>query len=170
METKDQNTVSIRMTGDAETALNLFIGNIREKVLRSATYAGAKVLYDEMRQRTQNATPDLYGQVTGQLKDAIYHWHDDKQSGLNKQVYAVGVNKKKAPHWHLIEYGHWQIYSTYKGQDGKFYTLKVNGNPVMSQNPKRVPAYPYIRPTFDAMGKSALEAAKKRMSERLKEF
>ena len=158
------------MKNDAETALNQFIGHIREKVLRSATYAGAKVLYDEMCQRTQAATPNIYGQGTGQLKEAIYHWHDDKQSGLNKQVYVIGVNKKKAPHWHLIEYGHWQIYAVYRGSDNRFYTLKMHGKPVMSRNPKKIPAYPYIRPTFDAKSKSALDAVSKKMAEKLKEY
>mgnify|MGYP000466218330 CR=1 FL=1 len=168
--TVPSESVSVRLTGDAEASLNKFISNIREKALRSATYAGAKILYEELSRRVQTVTPNLYEAKTGQLERAIYHWHDDKKSGANKQVYAIGVNKVKAPHWHLIEYGHWQIYTVYQGSDGKYYTMKVNGQPVMSRNPTRVQAYPYIRPTWDSTGAKALEAVKNKMSDKLKEL
>jgi HK97 gp10 family phage protein len=53
--------------------------------------------------------------------------------------YRVSWNKKKAPHGHLIEFG-----------------------------TSRTPAYPFIRPAFDHIGR-AIKAGQERMSERLGE-
>ena len=44
----------------------------------------------------------------GQLRDAIYHVYADQLSSDGHAVYRVSWNAKKAPHGHLIEYGHWR--------------------------------------------------------------
>lgn len=137
---------------------------VREKVLRSATHAGAVVFYKEMRLRVPVDKGTLYA--------SIYRWHDDKRSNGNRQFYLVGPNKAKAPHWYNVEYGHW-LYN--KNIAGRWQRSKSNPNargpgahdlagalPV----PKWVPAQPYIRPTFDAAVGKAIAAMKARAGER----
>lgn len=160
------DALGIRLEGNASTSLGLLAGILREKVLRSATYAGARVLYDEMSLRA--AAVNKSGQSAGQLAGAIYHWHDDKASTLDTQTYYIGVNKKKAPHWALIEFGHWMPYVTYKGSDGQFHTLRVNGKPVYRATPKFVPAQPYVRPTWEAKKDYAINQIKVTLAEKLK--
>ena len=156
------DAIGVKLEGEASTSLNLLAGLLREKALRSATYAGAKILYEEMKVRAESQSK------TGQLSRAIYHWHDDKKSTLDSQSYVIGVNKREAPHWHLIEFGHWMPYVTYKGKDGLFHTKRINGKPVMRMNPKFIPAQPYVRPTWDAKRDMALAAMKQKLAENLK--
>lgn len=161
-------TIGVKLEGNATTTLNLLAGALRDKMLRSATYAGAKALYEEM---CVNADAvNRSGQAKGQLRGAIYHWHDDNKSTLNSHTYYIGVNKKKAPHWHLVEFGHWMPYVTYKGKDGQFHTKRVNGKPVYLQTPKFVPANPYIRPTWEAKKDYAIGQIKLTLAEKLKAF
>ena len=123
--------------------------------MRSAAHAGAVVLYDEMRAR---APVDQ-----GTLRDSIYRWHDDEYSKDGRQRYVIGPNKGKAPHWHLIEYGHWRV---------NVVTRLPNGQTVATTErlpaPVWVPAQPYIRPTFDAKVTAAIDAAKARIGEGIK--
>ncbi len=85
---------------------------VREKVLRSATRAGALLFYYEMQMRVPKRE--------GTLLYSIYHTHLDKRSTKFRQVYAVGPNKAKAPHWYVVEYGHWR------------YNKFVNGRRVLN--------------------------------------
>lgn len=158
------DAIGVKLEGEASTSLNLLAGLLREKALRSATYAGAKILYAEMKMRASMPSPD----GKGTIRNAIYHWHDDKKSTLYSQSYVIGVNKREAPHWHLVEFGHWMPYVTYKGKDGLFHTKRINGKPVMRMNPKFIPAQPYVRPTWDAKRDMALAAMKQKLAENLK--
>lgn len=106
---------------------------IQEKVLRSAARAGIDVFYKEIRLRVPFATGKLY--------ESIYQWHDDKQSKPTRQVYATGPNKRKAPHWHWVEYGN-----------------------------IRMAKQPYIRPAYLGKLEAAHQAARARMSERMREL
>ena len=45
------DAIGVKLEGEASTSLNLLAGLLREKALRSATYAGAKILYEEMKMR-----------------------------------------------------------------------------------------------------------------------
>lgn len=121
---------------------------LSEQALRSAARAGALVFYNEMRLRAPVAS--------GQLRDSIYHWHDYLYSTPTRQIYRIGPNKAKAPHWYVVEYGHWRVNAIVNGRPTK-QRLKV---------PVWEPANPYIRPTYDGKVNAALEAAKKRLAER----
>lgn len=114
--------------------LEQFAKDIQEKAIRPAAFAASKVLYAEMQIRVPVGE-------TGNLKDAIYQYHNEKLSTDGKQIYSVGVNKRKAPHWHLIEYG----------------TI-------------RAPAYPFIVPTYDAKILEAMQAARVRLAEKIEEI
>lgn len=121
--------------------------------LRPAAHQGALVLYNEVLQRVPTDS--------GLLRSAIYRWHDDKQSTADRQIYQIGVNKRKAPHWHLIEYGHWRA-NRFRLIDGKWLPTRER-----LDTPVWVPANPYIRPAFDARLEGAFDAARRRMAEKL---
>lgn len=130
-----KESVSIGFDSDIGAALRKYAADIREQALRPAAYAAAAVLYREMKTRTASFAK------TGTLRDSIYHWHDSKQSTKGRQVYAIGPNKVKAPHFHMVEYG-----------------------------TSKMAAHPYIRPTWDSKIGEAMAAAKKRLAEKMKEI
>lgn len=171
---------SAGFTNSLSDALASITEAIRTKALRSAAHAGAEVFYQEMRIRTAGIEGGPRP-LTGRLQKSIYQWHDFKKSTPTRQVYAVGPNKKEAPHWFNVEYGHVRTnyvvevdpgrdLSKYKrlivGQDGRIYLpLKRR-----LTTPAHVPARPYARPTFDAKATEAVQAMKKRLAERINEL
>jgi len=150
------NHVTFRIKGDLKDGLRKLGGEKLTKALRSGVYAGAKMIYTDMLMRVPIDD--------GVLVDAIYHWHDDKVSTPTRQVYRIGPNKAKAPHWHLVEYGHWRRNVVYR-KDGKLI-----GTRKRLDVPKWVPAYPYIRPTYDATISNALSASMARLKVRIGEL
>jgi hypothetical protein len=149
---------------------------LRTKVLRSAAYAGARVLYDEMRRTVPVKTGELYG--------SIYHFHDEKQSNERRQVYLIGPNKVKAPHWWFAEHGHW-LYNRYAA--GKWLESKKNksarvGKPEPSgwgdvhvlpgarDEPVFVPGTGFIWRTWMNKKDEALQAVARRARERFAEL
>ena len=147
------SVVGMSMTSSASGALAQFAAEIRSKALRPAAHAGAEIMYREMRLRVPVHE--------GQLYSAIYQWHDDKRSTDTRQVYVVGPNKVKAPHWHLVEYGHWRVNKV----------VRVGGRLIATkerlETPVWVPAKPYARPAFDARVQAAVQAMLKRLKERV---
>ncbi|GGX32790.1 hypothetical protein GCM10007242_44680 [Pigmentiphaga litoralis] len=150
------NQVSITLEGDLKAQLEQFAENVRTEVLRPTVYAAARVLYDEVRIRVPVDEGTLYG--------AVYHWHSEKESTAGRVVYYVGVNKKKAPHWHLVEFGHYRTNEL----------VRVNGRWMATtrrlETPVWVPAYPYIRPSYDAKIGAALQSALDRAGEKIEEI
>lgn len=151
---------------DAIAGLQRLEDLVRSKVLRSAAFAGANVLYREMRIRVPVKEGTLY--------NAIYQFHDDT-STPDRQTYFVGPNKRKAPHWYFIEFGHW-LYN--KQIDGRWQRSKPNRAargpgahtlPGARKEPLWVPPKPFVRPTWEAMRKQTITAMKLRASERLRE-
>lgn len=135
---------------DIATSLNAFVDEVREKAFRPSAFAAVSVLYDEMHLRTPvgptrkikiKATGTVITREGGTLKASIYRYHDVKKSDKSKQIYAVGPNKRKAPHWHMVEYG----------------TVKSAANP-------------YIRPTYDAKIGKALDTATEVMTKEIEKL
>ena len=163
--------IEAKLTGDLAGDLDRFAKNIQDKVVLAGVAAMAKVIYDEVKLNTSGARAhggrplDPPDSVTGTLHNAIYRVFSPEQSTDEVKVYKVSVNKSKAPHWHLVEFGHWQPYAVVKMPDGNIVTLK---NRPLDQ-PVFVPAVPYIRPTFDATSAQAIEAMKVRYAEALRE-
>jgi len=62
----------------------------------------AKKVFMEAAMVAVNEAKDLVPVKTGTLKSAIFASYGDKK----KPNVLVGVNHKKAPHAHLVEYGH----------------------------------------------------------------
>lgn len=135
--------------------LDMLAGPIRVSLARSMAVAGGKVLRDEAKARIHT--------VNGVLANAIYLAFRDAYSDDRKVQYAVTWNKRKAPHGHLVEFGHWQIHPVIKLPSGTYITDKKR----RLKTPRWVPAYPFLRPAMDAAGGRARAAMIARGRERL---
>lgn len=89
-----------------------------EVAVRPSAQAGAQVMYDEV-QRNVNAL----GKKTGNLAKSIYQKFSQDNSNRLRAEYHVSWNYSKAPHGHLVEYGHLQRYVTYIDKRGQWKTL-----------------------------------------------
>jgi HK97 gp10 family phage protein len=95
------------------------MGDRAEAAARPAAQAASQVLYDEVK-RNVSVIP----QKTGRLDHAIYQVYSQSNSSEGRATYHVSWNVRKAPHGHLVEFGHVARYVTYIGKDGNFYTAK----------------------------------------------
>ena len=178
--------ISFSLEGDFTEKLRKLDNDLRTKVLRSGAYAAARVIYDEMHQQVPVGK-------TGKLYASIYHWHDDKRSTSGKQIYAIGPNKQGAigatkgadgqakepgfaPHWHLIEYGHWRYNRSINGRWQRSKSVKSKRGPDAHDLPGAlavpvwVPAIPFVRRTWDNKIQAALDAGLKRIGVRFTEL
>jgi hypothetical protein len=159
--------VETKLTGDMIAGLDKFEKAITQSVIMSGVAAAAKVIYDEVKRNAPVYKGEAFTRKSGvkttpgQLRDAVYRVYSPERSLDGTKVYKVSVNKSKAPHWALIEYGHWQTTTLYHGKDGKVGVRKLDP-------PRWVPPHPYIRRGWDKM-QQAIEAGKARIAQRLSE-
>lgn len=102
-----------------------------EVAVRPAAQAGAQVMYDLVKTNV-----NALGQKTGNLRKSIYQVFSRDNSGPVRAEYHISWNNKKAPHGHLVEFGHVQRYVTYIDKRGQWKTLvraEMRGKP----RPKR---------------------------------
>lgn len=144
------------------------LGTDVEDAVRPAAQAGAQVLYDAVRRNVSGI-----GTVTGKLGRSIYQVYSKSSSGPARATYHVSWNHIKAPHGHLVEFGHIQRYRVYRGNDGKTRLMvrpgmesarKPRRNASQAEKdayyiplpdgPRQVPAKPFIRPAFDKVGQA----------------
>jgi HK97 gp10 family phage protein len=151
-------TVSAKLDVSGWTkALDKLAGEKRVSLARSMCVAGGEVLRDEAK---------LLAPVKdGVLKDAIYLAYKDALSGESRQVYSVSWNHRKAPHGHLIEFGHWQPYKVVKLPNGDWFTTKEK-----LPSPKWISAKPFLRPAYDIAKERAVQAMIERGKQRLPEL
>lgn len=129
-----------------------------ESAIRPAAQAGAQVLYDAVMRNVASI-----GRVTGNLQRSIYQAYSADNSSDFVSTYHISWNKRKAPHGHLVEYGHLQRYEiTYDPATKRFTTHK--DRPLAE--PKHVAAKPFVRPA-QALMPAAIEAAKAELYRRL---
>lgn len=131
-----------------------------EAAVRPAAQAGAQVLYEAAK-----ANVARIGRKTGNLAASIYQAYSRDNSGPLRAEYHVSWNRKKAPHGHLVEFGHIQRYVTFVDDQGKWRTAvrpeargrKKPGRKApqavkdayyvpLKGGPKLVGAKPFIRP------------------------
>ena len=145
------------------SALDGFLDQLGDQVgeaIRPAAQAAAQVLYEDV---VKNV--NAIGSVTGNLRRSIYQAYSRRNSADGqKAVYHVSWNAMKAPHGHLVEYGHLQSFHVYMGKDGNWYTDK--SRPLST--PRQVAAKPFVRPAM-AKFDVAIEAAKTELLKRLDE-
>jgi len=106
---------------------------------RPAAQAGAQVLYNEVMRNVSRIK-----RKTGNLAASIYQVYSKDQSRPNGlQTYHIGWNHRKAPHGHLVEFGHLLRYEiTFDPLTKRFTTHK--DRPLAT--PRQVAARPFIRP------------------------
>lgn len=137
--------LSVNLTGDMISGLDKFESDIKGKAILSGVAAMGQVIYDEVKLNTSGMRKtgkplDPPGLKTGTLDRAIYRVYSPERSSDGVKVYKVSVNKSKAPHWFLIEFG-----------------------------TSRAPAHPYIRPAASKMPE-AIAAGMARMAVRMAEI
>jgi hypothetical protein len=157
--------------GDLIGALDKFEANLKEKALRPAAFAGALMMREEVKIRVPRRT--------GTLHDSIFMYYDKVKSSETVKTYLVGPNKRKAPHWYVIEYGHF-LYNRWAGRwlrsksnpsaRGTPGTMDVHDLPGARKEPLWVPARPYLRPAYDSKIGDCLDAMKARLAEKIKEI
>lgn len=118
---------------------------------RPAAQAGAQVLYDEVRRNVARI-----GRKTGNLAASIYQaYSEDNSTPGGRATYHVSWNARKAPHGHLVEFGHLQRYQvSYDPKTRRFLTDKTKPLPT----PRQVAARPFIRPALSSKAEAAYQA------------
>lgn len=130
-------SVTISVDTSALDRLIDYLATDVEAAVRPAAFAGAEVLYNAVKRNVAGIKP-----VTGNLARSIYRVFSKRNSGQGVATYHVSWNARKAPHGHLVEYGHWQRYRVYRGEDGQLHTDK--SKPL--DTPIRIAGRPFIRP------------------------
>ena len=129
-----------------------------QAAVRPAAQAGAQVLYDEVKRNVARLK-----RKTGNLERAIYQAFGPDNSAEGRVTYHVSWNRRKAPHGHLVEFGHLQRYEvSFDPNTKRFTTHKDRPLPA----PKQIAAKPFVRPAM-AKFPQALEAAKEELFKRL---
>jgi hypothetical protein len=134
-----------------------------EAAARPAAQAGAQVFYDAVKANVRKLR-----RKTGNLDASIYQVYSRDHSAKGRAEYHVSWNHTKAPHGHLLEFGHVQRYVTYIDKRGQWKTLvrpEMRGKPkpggkrdqallarqdayyvLLKGGPRIVGAKPFIRP------------------------
>ena len=108
-----------------------------DNAARPAAQAGAQVFYDQVVANVAGIR-----KKTGNLRRSIYQVYSKDRSAIGKAVYQIGWNAKKAPHGHLVEFGHLQRYEvTYDPKTGRYFTHK--DRPIA---PIQIAAKPFLNP------------------------
>lgn len=113
-----------------------------EDAARPAAQAGADVLYQAVK-----ANVARIRRKTGNLAASIYQAYSQDHSAPGKATYHVSWNARKAPHGHLVEWGHLQRYLVTRDARGRFVTHK--DKPLAA--PIQIPARPFVRPAMAQM-------------------
>jgi len=149
----------------ALSGLDGLAGDMATHLARSMCVAGGKVIRDEAKLLAPVGTEEGGSIAPGTLRNSIYLAHKDNKSSSSQQVYSVTWNAKKAPHGHLLEFGHWQPYVVAKITGGGYYSTKIK-----KDAPTWTPAHPFLRPALDSAGARATQAMIARGRERLPEL
>jgi HK97 gp10 family phage protein len=129
------------------------VADASDEAARPAAQAATQVIYDRVKSNVARIK-----RHTGNLDRAIYQAFSADNSGPGRATYHVSWNAKKAPHGHLVEFGHLQRYEvSFDKQTGRFITHK--DRPLAQ--PRQVGARPFVRPAV-AVFERAMQAAQDR--------
>lgn len=151
------NSFTIKVDTSAAERFLDELGDEAEAAARPAAQAAAQVLYDDVVNNVSRIR-----RKSGNLRRSIYQAYSRSESGDGFAVYHISWNASKAPHGHLVEYGHLQRYEvTFDPNTQRFTTHKDRPLP----EPKQVAARPFVRPAI-AKFNQAMEAAKAELMRR----
>lgn len=131
--------------------------DMQEQVLRPAMYEVCTVLYNEIKLTTPVDQ--------GTLQNAVYRFRNADISKDLLEFWTVGINHKKAPHFHFVEDGYWQIYKVVKTDSGQFFTTSQ-----LLPSPKWIPPTGYFRAANDSAMPRALQAGLKVLETKLEKL
>ena len=136
-------TFSIKVDlGDIDKMLD-GVADACVEAARPAAQAGAQVLYDEVQRNVGRIR-----RHTGNLASSIYQAYSKDNSRAGVATYHISWNARKAPHGHLVEFGHLQRYEiSFDPVTKRFITHKDRPLPT----PRHVAARPFIRPAMAKM-------------------
>lgn len=166
------------------SGLNAYLAELEEsaeEATRPAAQAGIQVLYNKVKSNVA-----ALGKKTGNLDRSIYQAFSEDQSRPGHAEYHTSWNATKAPHGHLVEFGHLQRYEVVRGKGGNLVTAvrpEMQGKPKPKRNasqaskdayfvprkggPVQIPAKAFVRNAQSEFDR-ALEAAKAELFTRMK--
>lgn len=177
-----QRTFSIHCDVNVDELIAGLQGDI-QAAARPAAQAAAEVLYQAVIRNVESI-----GQKTGNLRGSIYQKYSEENSGPGKAEYHISWRTVKgslprAPHGHLLEFGHIQRYQAKMDKSGKWWTLKrpeSYGKPKPKSGasqaekdaywlprkggPQQIAAQPFIRPA-SLLYPQAIKAAEAKLLE-----
>jgi HK97 gp10 family phage protein len=104
------------------------------------------------------------GNETGNLRDAIKAWGDKLSSFGHSGIAHVGVDYRKAPHAHLVEFG---TQGNRVPSKSSVLVFWIDGEKIVVKSVKPMPAHPFMRPAVDAMQGAALTAIETDLTARI---
>jgi hypothetical protein len=152
-------------TKQVQAGLERLTGELATSLARSMAVAGGQVLRDEAKARAPVGTSEGGSITPGLLQSSIYLAYSDRSTD-NRILYSISWNSRKAPHGHLLEFGHWMTHVSFKGPDGEWHSDP--SKPL--RNPRWIAARPFLRPANDAAGARAVNAMLERGRVRLPEL
>jgi hypothetical protein len=155
-----------RMTLDASAwtkAFDALGGPVRESLSRRMLVSGGVLIRDAAASMARQSANKEGVEARGLLASAMYLAYDTDAITSHSFTYKVSWNSRIAPHGHLIEFGHWLTHVVYKASNGEWYTVK--DKPL--REPIWVAARPFLRPTFDSYGGTAIRVMIQRGQEEL---
>ena len=124
----------------------------KEPIARAMGHAMGVDVRDEAAIRVPVGSTEGGSKSPGLLKSALYVAYDQRLNVLNPDLfrYTVSWNRKKAPHGHLLEFGHWMPYKYARLKDGSYTTLKpLQKNPTNNSAGFWVKQHAFLGPAFD---------------------
>jgi hypothetical protein len=169
--------------GDAIKKMTAALG---ESTLRAAGSAGAKVFQDEMIRTAPVLAKETKQRKSGVIKRAVIVKRDiEKSNGGDIQTYLITVRGKRkseadAYFWKWVEDGHRFVRRRKTAAQGalSFLVNKKTGKETMKAarelseaeyGTAKKGARPFMRPSYEAKKREALEVIKKRMAEKISE-
>ena len=166
---------------ELQASLQRLPENIAKNVLRGAVNAGAAVIRDEAKLKSpvmHEAIPSH--QPPGTLKRAIIVKQIPEKSGPTQQTFFVTVRKGKklqgqgkkgnksqdAYYASWVEFGHW-MNTTGKALSGGRNRDAKRTAAIAAGHNKFVPAYPFMRPAYEAKKFDAVSAIKAYLEKRI---
>lgn len=149
--------------GNIRENLALLGGPGKESLARRMGVGAGRVFRDEAIVRVPVGKPEWHAQAqfggsknAGLLKSALYVAFNEKASTDTVFVYSVSWNRQRAPHGHLVEFGHWRPYAivfSYK------YGWRTDKSRPLPGQGKWVPAYPFLGPAYHTGKLTAFDVA-----------
>lgn len=137
-----------------DKAFDKLAGPVKESLARRMGVSGGQVMRDEAKLQApvgvaeEQAIRQYGGSIKpGALRDAIYLAYNDKLSNNVSYTYSISWNssKERAPHGHLVEFGHLMTHQVIFSPEKGWHTLK--DKPLA--NPKWIPGNPFLSRAYD---------------------